>query len=96
MELFQIWVRVRHCKCSHTETIYLDAENHDDADKRAYKLFGKTHTIKAVLRYDERVNQVACGCGTSITHVCDIDPTEPSEPLESDSQYRTRHYWTIN
>jgi len=89
MELFQIWIRVRNPKCSHTETIYIDAENYNDADERAYKLFGKTHTIKAVLKYDERSNQERCDCGASITHVC--EPQEPSEPMESDSQY-----WAMN
>lgn len=71
MELFQIHIRVRPADCSHTETIYLDAESYEDADERAFKLFGKTHSIKAVMKYEERENQERCGCGTSITHVCE-------------------------
>ena len=89
MELFQIHIRLRNPKCSHTETIYVDAKDCLDADERAYRLFGETHTIKAVLRYTDKDDQERCECGASITHVC--EPREPSEPLESDSQY-----WSCN
>lgn len=66
MKMYQVWIRKRDAKCSHTETVYIEAFDHEDAWRRADALFLEHFTVKSVRPMDASIVQTRCGCGDSI------------------------------